>query len=156
MKTIIVYYSLEGNTKYIAEKLANATGADILELKPQKEYPKSTALKFIAGGFAATVGTHPKLKDYAFDANAYDLIVLGSPVWNSRITPPLNTFLEKENLKGKKVGMFACQSGNGADKLFGAVEEKLGKLAFTEVFIDPGKNTEKADEQLPKLIAKMM
>jgi flavodoxin len=31
MKTLIVYYSLEGNTRMIAEKLAEKTGADLLE-----------------------------------------------------------------------------------------------------------------------------
>lgn len=155
MKSIIVYYSLEGNTKYIAELLAKETDADVLELKPKKEYPKGAAVKFIAGGFAATVSAHPQLGEYAFDASAYDLIILGSPVWNSRITPPLNTFIDNENIKDKRIAMFACQSGNGADKLFSAVEAKLGKLAFTATFIDPLSHKEEANEQLTKFIGKV-
>ena len=39
MKTIIVYYSLEGNTEYAAKELANLLGADLLRLHPKKAYP---------------------------------------------------------------------------------------------------------------------
>lgn len=38
-KTLIVYFSLEGNTRYVAEELRVGIGADVLELVPKKEYP---------------------------------------------------------------------------------------------------------------------
>ena len=38
MKTIVVYYSLEGNTKLAAEAVAKELGADILPLIPVKAY----------------------------------------------------------------------------------------------------------------------
>jgi len=41
MKTIIVYYSLEGNTDYAANKIASELGADILRIDPVKNYPSS-------------------------------------------------------------------------------------------------------------------
>jgi len=37
MKTLVVYYSLEGNTKFIAETISKTVGADLLELKPIKD-----------------------------------------------------------------------------------------------------------------------
>ena len=50
MKSIIVYYSLEGSTKMIAEKLAEKTGADLLEIRSVKKYPTKGPAKFIVGG----------------------------------------------------------------------------------------------------------
>lgn len=38
MKTLIVYYSLEGNTGYVVDKIAKASGADTLQLIPKKAY----------------------------------------------------------------------------------------------------------------------
>ena len=35
-RVLVVYYSLTGNTKLIAEAIAEATNSDILELKPGK------------------------------------------------------------------------------------------------------------------------
>ena len=34
MKTAIVYYSMHGNVRYVAEKVAKELGADLIELKP--------------------------------------------------------------------------------------------------------------------------
>lgn len=36
MKTLVVYYSLNGNTKGIAQRIQKALGADIAEIEPQK------------------------------------------------------------------------------------------------------------------------
>ena len=148
MKTVIVFYSLEGNTRYAAETLAKSLCADLLELKPHKPYPTGDASKYVAGGFAASIGAKPKLFPYSFSADAYDLIVLGSPVWNSRITPPLNTFLSEHSLAGKKVAAFACHSGGGPEKLFIALEKKVGTLAAKADFVDPAAHPEEAEPKL--------
>ena len=147
MKILIVYYSLEGNTKFIAEQLKEKLNADLLELKPVKAYPARGAMKFVAGGFAATVSAAPKLQPYTCNLKDYDFIILGSPVWNSRITPPLNTFLKNENLRGKAVAMYACHGGGGAEKLFVSTEEKVGKLAARAAFTEPLSNKEEACRQ---------
>ena len=50
MKTLIVYYSLEGNTEYAAKKIADTCGFDTLRLEPVKKYPDSGFRKFFWGG----------------------------------------------------------------------------------------------------------
>ncbi|MBU4486909.1 MAG: hypothetical protein KKD38_08270 [Candidatus Delongbacteria bacterium] len=37
MKKLIVFYSLDGNTRMISETMASEIEADLLELKPAKE-----------------------------------------------------------------------------------------------------------------------
>ena len=39
MKTAIVYYSMSGNTKYAADKIAEKIEADIIRIEPEKAYP---------------------------------------------------------------------------------------------------------------------
>lgn len=41
MKRIIIYFSLEGNTEYIADELAKVLPADKLKLVPKKAYSTS-------------------------------------------------------------------------------------------------------------------
>lgn len=36
MKVAVVYFSLEGNTKYVAEKIAKVLDADMIQLIPVK------------------------------------------------------------------------------------------------------------------------
>ncbi len=45
MKKLIVYYSMLGNTEYAANKIAEATGADVLRIAPDKAYPDKGAKK---------------------------------------------------------------------------------------------------------------
>ena len=49
MKTLIVYYSLEGNTQYAAERIAAAIGAETLRLAPEKAYTPTAASKSSSG-----------------------------------------------------------------------------------------------------------
>jgi len=51
-KILIVYYSLTGNTKFIAEALIDSIEADILELKPIKELKADSSTRFIGVGIS--------------------------------------------------------------------------------------------------------
>ena len=108
VKSLIVYYSLTGNTKMIAEVIAEETGSDILELKPVKELNADSSTKYLWGGYQATMKIKPKLKYIDKNPLEYDLIILGTPVWAWTYAPPIRSFLAKYNLKGKKVALWTC------------------------------------------------
>ena len=153
MRDLIVYYSFEGNTEYVVEKLCASTGADKLCLVPKKAYKGEGFTKFIWLGRSAVMAAKPELEDYDVDPDSYDRIIFGFPVWASNITPPIRTFVleNKEKLKGKKIAAFACQSGNGAQKAFVKLAKLLEIEDFdkTEIFIDPkAQPSEEKDAQI--------
>lgn len=123
-KAIIVYYSFEGNTKFIAEHLAQKLGADLLALKPEKEIQTHGFMKYFWGGFQALMKTKPKLLNYSFDANDYDTIIIGSPVWVFTYSSPIHSFLSENTIKNKKVGFFCCHEG-GKGKTVESIENRL-------------------------------
>ncbi len=141
MSTAIVYYSMHGNSEMVAGKLAAKLGADLIRIEPDKAYPDKGARKFIWGGKSAVMGEKPALKPYGFDASKYDKIIIGFPVWASRPAPPIWSFIneQKENIMGKKIAVFACQSGNGAEKAFDRIKKQIGIEAFAAelILIDP-------------------
>ena len=67
MQTLIVYYSLEGNTAQTAQEIATELGADLLQLEPVKAYPTGKVSKFVWGGKSVVFSEKPKLKDYTFE-----------------------------------------------------------------------------------------
>ncbi len=140
MKRLIVYFSLEGNTEYIANKLADKIGADMLKLVPLKAFADKGFAKFFWGGKAAVMAEKPELESYSFGADV-DEIIIGFPVWAGNITPPIRTFVSDnfEALKDKRISAFACQSGAGAEKAFAKLKTLLGIDDFyeTAIFIDP-------------------
>ena len=139
MKAIVVYYSLEGNTAYAAEKIAAALGADTLRLQPKKAYPDSGFRKFFWGGKSAVMAETPALEPYEFCAEDYDLVVLGFPVWAGNVTPPIRTFVSENSLRACGVAAFACESGAGAEKALHKLVDCAGidRLRETLILIDP-------------------
>ena len=139
MKTIIVYYSLSGNTDWAAKQIASRLGADLLRLEPVKAYPSKGFRKFFRGGRGAVMAETPALQPYAFDEKRYDLVVLGFPVWAGSVTPPIRSFVQAHDLSGKRLGFFVCQSGAGAEKAFSKLRAcpGVGAPTATMVLIDP-------------------
>ena len=139
MSSIIVFYSLEGNTELAARKIAASTGADLLRIEPVKAYPQNGFKKFFWGGKSAVMAETPELAPYEFDPSAYERIIFGFPVWAGNITPPIRTFVRDNDLSGKRIAAFACESGAGAEKAFGKLKACLGieTLDAELVLIDP-------------------
>ena len=149
MKTIIVYYSMGGNTEYAAQKVAEELGADLLRIEPKKAYPDSGFRKFLWGGKSAVMAETPELEPYEFDGTDYERVILGFPVWAGNVTPPIRTFLKENDLSGKSLAAFACQSGAGAEKAFGKLLAAVGadKLEAELILIDPKDKPSEANEQ---------
>jgi flavorubredoxin len=100
----------------------------------------------------------PKLEAYIFDQVKYDRIIFGFPVWAGSITPPIRTFIRENDLKGKHIAAFACQSGSGAEKALGKLKNALGTGALEGelVLIDPKeKPTEDNDRQISAFCDKL-
>ena len=158
MNALIVYYSMNGNTEYAARKIAERTGAETLRLEPVKAYPDRGVRKFLRGGKSAMMEEKPELRPYRFEAEKYDTIIFGFPVWAGNITPPLRTFISS-NGAGDHVryAAFACQSGSGAEKAFIKLKECLGHdLSKTLILIDPkGKPDPAKDKQIEEFCAEL-
>ena len=156
MKTLIVYFSLEGNTDYAANRIAAGIGADLLRLQPKKAYRDKGLMKMVHGGRSAIAGDAPELQDYDVVLSAYDRVVFGFPVWAGRFAPPIRTFVleNAEGLKEKSIVAFACQSGSGAESALGKLEELIGApLESVDIFIDPKKKqSEDTDAKIDAFI----
>lgn len=157
MKTAIVYYSMSGNVKSVAEKLSAMLNADMIEIKPAKAFPDKGFGKFFWGGKSAVMGETPDLEPYPFNADEYETVIIGSPIWASNFAPPVRTFLcdNRDVLKGKKLAAFFCQSGNGADKAEKKMCALLGidSLSASLVMIDPLTKTDFEYEEKIKAFA---
>jgi len=151
MSTLVIYYSLEGNTDLVAQKIAAVTGADLLRLNPKKEYPSGNVSKFFWGGKSVVFGEKPKLENYDISMEDYDTVIIGTPIWAGTYTPPIKTFLAENKVEGKNIYLFACHSGGATDKCFKKLKEELKKNSIIETadFLNPKENQgNHVDEQI--------
>ncbi|EOD00544.1 flavodoxin [Caldisalinibacter kiritimatiensis] len=155
-KSIVIYYSLEGNTKFISEILAKEYKADLLEIKPKKEIPTSGVMKYIIGGFRALFKTNPKLKLYNLSLDEYSTIFIGTPVWEKSMSPPIRTFLKNNNIKNKNIGLF-CTCAVGKGKTFYHMKKYLNdnNLIDEIEFVKPLQNKSHCEKIIKEWIEKI-
>ena len=149
-----------GNTEYAALQIAGMAGADLLKIKPVKQYPDKGLRKFLWGGKSAVMAEEPPLLQYEFNAADYDQIIFGFPVWAANIAPPIRSFIKEQKglLAGKKFAAFACQSGSGAEKAFRKLEQCLdiAPISKTLILFDPKDKPESANEEKMTAFAKTL
>ena len=124
MNKLFIYYSNTGNGDFVAEILEDKE-FDIRKIETiKKPLPNNFFFSMVVGGFKASIGSSPKLKEFNNNVEGYDEIYIGSPIWNARFAAPTNTLLKELNLEGKKV-TFVLYSGSGTSK---AATKKITKL----------------------------
>ena len=118
MKTAVVYYSMSGNCKFVAEQIATVLQCDQIRVEPVKSYPDKGARKFYWGGKSAIMGEKPELKPYEFNKDEYDCVIIGYPVWASNVTPPIRTFIAEnaEALKTNTNSSVRTNTGSSGTK----------------------------------------
>ncbi|MGI6575586.1 MAG: flavodoxin family protein [bacterium] len=145
-RKLVVFYSLEGNTKFVAREIAATIEADLLELKPKKDLNTKGFMKYFWGGRQVVTKAKPALESFTVNPEDYDVIFIGTPIWAGNYTPALATFFSTVNLKQKSIALFCCHRGMN----LGALDKMEAKLAGNEIigkidFIDPLKRNPKAN-----------
>ena len=114
MNVLVVYYSRTGKTKFVAEKVAFELKADIEEVVDLKN--RDGWFGFLKAGFDATLGRETKIGEMRKSPRDFDLIVVGTPVWNSRPSSAIRTYLKRNDLSEKKVAILCTNEGMGKEK----------------------------------------
>ncbi|MFW6056463.1 MAG: flavodoxin family protein [Chloroflexota bacterium] len=130
MKTIVVYFSNSGNTRTVAQALAVYLDADIEEIRERKErallqMPKEgdkpegfAVMKAAMGGF---LRLSSQIEGPRHDPSAYDLVIVGSPVWAGGLTPAVRSYMKKHRGKLRNIAFFCTgespEEGHAFDQM---------------------------------------
>jgi flavodoxin len=104
MKTLVVYYTRTGNSKFAAETIAAELGADIEEVVDLKK--RQGRLAYMSCGRDAMREKETEIAPTKRNPADYDLIVIAQPVWAFSPTPAIRTYVNRSDLSGKKVALF--------------------------------------------------
>ena len=146
MKKLFIYYSNTGNGDIVAYKM-ETLGYEVRRVIPKKELPKAFFFKVLTGGFLAGINNKAKLVNYDNNIEGYDEIVIGSPIWNDRLSTPINAVLEKTDIAGKNVRFILYAGSGNAKKVFGQLEKYVQNPLVTFL-----KDPKKYPDELEKLV----
>ena len=111
--SVVLYFSATGTTKKIAERIADKSNSDIIEIVPKEEY-KSEDLNYNSDCRAnreqQDSKARPEIKN-TIDLSKYDTIFLGYPIWWGTNPKIILTLLDTYDLTNKIIIPF-CTSGS--------------------------------------------
>lgn len=152
MKSLVVYYSYSGNTKLLAEKIAEYTNSDIKEIIAKVPYTDED-VDWTKEDSRTTLEykdrtIRPEIND--IDITGYDAIYIGFPVWFYREPNLIDTFIESHNFDGKTVRFFASSHSSSLESF---IDKIIGDYPFIKDGYRAGYNLD--DEEIKNWINKI-
>ena len=141
-KILIVYYSRTGTTRKLANALAERLGADVVEIRCNRY--TGGIFRYLRAGYDSVKGNLPPIDMPETDAMAYDLVLVGAPIWTSYPALPLRAFLAAKPNLPERVGLFLTSGGHSPQEKAVAEAEKFlnaplaGSLAVQEKDVKEG------------------
>lgn len=118
-KTLVVYFSAQGHTKEVAQRIANNLGADIFELVPANEYTSDDLDWTDSNSRVTQEYEDESLRNIELVSSTvdnwkeYDTILIGYPIWWGIAAWPVDTFVKANDFNGKTVIPFCTSSSSG-------------------------------------------
>lgn len=106
-------YVEKGNTEIVAETLAELTGGDLYRITTVEPYPDDYASMLKRAQDELDADARPELAGELPNLENYDIIMIGYPIWHGATPRPVLTFLESDDLSGKKLVPFNTHEGSG-------------------------------------------
>jgi len=133
-KILIVYLSRTNNTKAIAEMIQKNVGGKLVALELQKPYPENyqqTVQQVVKENETSYL---PPLKTKIDSIDNYDVVFIGFPTWDMKMPPPMKSFLDQYDLRGKTIIPFNTNAGYGIGSSFETVKRLCPNSNILEGF----------------------
>jgi hypothetical protein len=123
VRSLVVYYSLSGNTRNVAERAARQLEAEIAEVRSARY--QSGGFRFLRAAFDSWRGRLPAIEVSGPSSEAYDLVLLMAPVWAGHAATPMRAYLAHNRGKLKRVACLLTCGGYCPQRAF----EEMAQLA---------------------------
>jgi len=138
-KILVAYFSCSGATAKVANDIAEVSGSDLYEIKPEIPYTNAD-LNWMDKQARSTIEMHnpsfrPAILGKIKNFDQYDAVFLGFPIWWYVAPTIINTFLESYDFADKTIVLFVTSGGSG----FGQTVDKLKVSCSETTVIKEGK-----------------
>ena len=116
---LVVYYSAQGHTEAVAQRIAENLGADTFAITPVDEYSEDdldwtddnsrVSREYQNESLRNTELTTTTVENW----DSYDTVLIGYPIWWGIAAWPVDTFVKANDFNGKTVIPFCTSSSSG-------------------------------------------
>ena len=112
-RALVAVFSYSGTTLTVAERIAEATGADLFRIETTDAWPDDYDAMTAQVQREQDEDYLPPLAAAVQDWDAYDTVYLGHPIWWGQLPHVVRSFLAKHDLAGKTAAPFSTISSSG-------------------------------------------
>jgi len=127
MTTLVISYSLTGNTRKVAREIAKEADAAFGEIRDVKER------RGLFGGLRSVMESltrrSPEIYEPANRPGEYDRVILATPLWAGGIAAPLRTYLKRHGAEISRYAVAITHDGSQIDKAAGQIADLVGRPA---------------------------
>ena len=137
-RSLVVYYSASGNTRRVAQAIAEQLGADTFEVTPVQPYTSADLNWTDRSSRVVQEYEDESLRNILLtsttvpDWDNYENVFIGYPIWWGIAAWPMNGFVSANDFSGKNVVPFCTSLSSG----IGQSGKLLAELAGTGSWLD--------------------
>ena len=124
-KILVAYFSASGETARLAKTLADVTGGDLFEIRPQTAYTAADLDWNNAKSRSSVEMNDPKSRPAMAETPrlaGYDTVFVGFPIWWYTAPNIIKTFLEAWDFSSVRIALLATSGGSGMGKTMSDLE----------------------------------
>jgi len=106
-----------GNTEVAARMIRDIAGCDVFQIQPLDPYPHEYAATVQRNVREQNENARPEIVDLPPSIDAYDTLIIGSPVWNVRAPRIMLTLAERYDFTGKTIYPFTTYAVSGLGRV---------------------------------------
>lgn len=137
MKTLVAYYSRTGHTEQLAREIAARCGADIEKISDDG-IDRSGLFGYLRSGWQALSGARPPIRKAVRNPGDYELVVIGTPVWNWSLASPVRSYAVRHARQFKRVAFFCTEGGSGERRAWAELQRICGKPPLATIAVKEG------------------
>ncbi|MDE7242675.1 MAG: hypothetical protein K2O18_01685 [Oscillospiraceae bacterium] len=139
MYILCVYYSRTGNTEKLMKEISQELKCECVRLDDGVD--RSGTGGWLKSGMQAMALEVPAVKEFrtVLPVSAYDLVIIGTPVWAGRCSAPVRSFLQKNGNKIRKAAYVITRDSDVRyEEVFEQMDLYLSAPHIAAVTIRPG------------------
>lgn len=135
MKSAVVFFSYDGNTRYLAGKISRELNSELIELSVVRQRHATDRETFAWRTRQVSTSPIPEVRFADFAFHEADLIVVGTPVWAGSMAPAVRSFFRSYDFFRTNFALFACYAGRVGSALQHMKDMLIGNTIIGELSI---------------------
>jgi flavodoxin len=146
MRTLVVYFSRSGHTRRVAVEIAGHCGGDLEEIWDARTY--GGVWDYLRSAWESLTGTAPPIEAAEKDPSAYDVVILGTPVWVRGLASPVRAYAMRNAKRFKQVAFFCTAGEAGNQQAFAELGRLCGKPPVATFVVTEAQLADQVEQEL--------